>query len=55
MTEIRHANNMSPRSKENGINKLRINNLIERVDTAIQKRIASDLMQEREDEYERSH
>ena len=55
MDEIRYANNLSPRSKENAINKQRIEHLIQRMDTAIQKRIASDLIQEREDDYERSH
>ena len=54
MEEIRYANNMSPRSKENAVNRLRIEHLLEKVDTAIQKRIANDLMQEREEEYLRS-
>ena len=35
LDEIRYANNMSPRSKENAANKLRIDHLIQRVDTAI--------------------
>ena len=42
LDEIRYSNNMSPRSKENAINRLRIDHLLWRVDTTIQKRIASD-------------
>ena len=35
LDDIRYSNNMSPRSKENAINKQRIEHLIQRTDTAI--------------------
>jgi hypothetical protein len=51
---IENANNMSPRTKENERNKVRIENMLWRVDTVFEKKDAEHKIVEREDDYNKS-